>query len=128
MARHFSKLIFVLAASIALTSSIGPAYADNGPAGNFFQPYYPSSHYYSTPPTYDAVTNYDAFPPLLPLNALTNYYAPPVYGYVAPPPVSYPPPVYGWVLVRPISCGKYRYWNGKYCADARNALPYVGPR
>jgi hypothetical protein len=80
------------------------------------------------PTTYDAVTNYDAFPPLLPLNALTNYYAPPVYGYVAPPAVSYPPPVYGWVLVRPISCGKYRYWNGEYCADARNALPYVGPR
>ena len=120
MARHCFKLIFVLAASIVLTSSFGPAHAD-GPSGTFFQPYYPSAHYYSTPPTYDAVTNYDAFPPPL-------LYAPPVYGYVAPPPVSYPPPVYGWVLVRPISCGKYRYWNGKYCADARNALPYVGPR
>jgi hypothetical protein len=118
MGRRFFKLIFVLAASIALTSSFGPAYAE-GPAGDFFQPYYPSSHYYaSTPPTYDALTNYDAFPPLI-YDAPMNYYAPPSY-----PPAA----VYGWILVRPTSCGNYRYWNGEYCADARNGLPYVGPK
>jgi hypothetical protein len=29
---------------------------------------------------------------------------------------------------RPANCGQYRYWNGEYCADARDQPPYVGPR
>jgi len=40
---------------------------------------------------------------------------------VAPPLVEVPPP-------RPRSCGRYRYWNGEYCADARYERPYVGPK
>jgi hypothetical protein len=41
-----------------------------------------------------------------------------------------PPPQAPVVLVplRPRSCGKYRYWNGEYCADARYERPYVGPK
>ncbi len=38
------------------------------------------------------------------------------------------PPVYGWVIIRPSSCGKYRYWNGVRCVDARYRPPYVGPK
>ena len=47
-----------------------------------------------------------------------------------PPPVAvYEPPVYGWISPpRPSNCGKYRYWNGERCADARFDPPYVGPR
>lgn len=68
-----------------------------------------------------------------------DYYYPPEY-YLppppvvrvypdAPPPASYEPPVYGWLSPpRPASCGKYRYWNGEYCADARRDPPYIGPR
>ena len=51
-----------------------------------------------------------------------------VYPY-APPATAYEPPVYGWLAPpRPASCGKYRYWNGGYCADARRDPPYIGPR
>jgi hypothetical protein len=39
---------------------------------------------------------------------------------------SYPFPVL--IVVRPASCGKYRYWNGERCVDARYQRPYVGPR
>jgi hypothetical protein len=59
-----------------------------------------------------------------------EYYAPPrVYRHATPPPVDYEPPVYGWLAPpRPLSCGKYRYWNGDHCADARRHRPYVGPK
>ena len=71
---------------------------------------------------------YDHVPP--------SYYAPRVYGYVQrygygpPPPAVYPPLYfYDWgPPPRPTSCGKYRYWNGEFCADARFRPPYVGPR
>jgi hypothetical protein len=55
---------------------------------------------------------------------------PPVVRVVpAPPAVVYEPPVYGWISPpRPATCGKYRYWNGEYCADARYDPPYTGPR
>jgi hypothetical protein len=68
------------------------------------------------------------------------YFAPRVYGYAQrydywperydPPPANYPAPfVYEWgPPPRPTSCGKYRYWNGEFCADARFRPPYVGPR
>lgn len=64
-----------------------------------------------------------------------EYYLPPpppvrVYRYAPPPAVVYEPPVYGWLAVPPppSSCGKYRYWNGERCADARYDPPYIGPR
>lgn len=57
-------------------------------------------------------------------------------GYVeAPPPVvrhrpyaeDYLPPVMGWVYAPPppppTDCGTYHYWNGDYCADARDEPP-----
>jgi hypothetical protein len=68
-----------------------------------------------------------------------DYYYPPEH-YLPPPPVvrvvpvpppvaDYEPPVYGWIAPpRPSNCGKYRYWNGERCADARYDPPYVGPR
>jgi hypothetical protein len=65
-----------------------------------------------------------------------SYYAPRVYGYVQrygygpPPPAVYPPLFfYDWgPPPRPTSCGKYRYWDGEACVDARFRPPYVGPR
>lgn len=65
-----------------------------------------------------------------------SYYAPRVYGYVQrygygpPPPAVYPPLFfYDWgPPPRPASCGKYRYWDGEACVDARFRPPYVGPR
>lgn len=63
-----------------------------------------------------------------------EYYLPPpprvrVYRYEPPPVVVYEPPVYGWLALPPppASCGKYRYWNGERCADARYDPPYIGP-
>lgn len=77
---------------------------------------------------YDDDDYYEHVPP--------SYYAPRVYGYVQrygygpPPPAVYPPLYfYDWgPPPRPTSCGKYRYWNGEFCADARFRPPYVGPR
>lgn len=64
-----------------------------------------------------------------------EYYLPPppppvrIYRYAPPPVVVYEPPVYGWLAPpRPSNCGKYRYWNGERCADARYDPPYTGPR
>jgi hypothetical protein len=61
-----------------------------------------------------------------------EYYLPPppMVRVVPPPPVAvYEPPVYGWLApLRPSNCGKYRYWNGERCADARYDPPYIGPR
>jgi hypothetical protein len=50
-----------------------------------------------------------------------NQYAPPSALWYVPPPVVLVP-------MRPASCGRYRYWNGERCADARFEPPYVGPR
>ncbi len=71
---------------------------------------------------YDDDDYYDRYPP----PPVTYYRVPPL-----PPPVVYSPPVYGWyyaVPIRPANCGRYRYWNGDRCADARYDPPYVGPR
>lgn len=61
-----------------------------------------------------------------------RYYIPPpprTYRFAPPPATYYEPPIYGWVPPqRPAICGKYRYWNGEFCADARYRPPYVGPR
>jgi len=51
-----------------------------------------------------------------------------------PPPARYSEPPEGdavpeWLPPpRPANCGQYKYWNGAYCADARDEPPYVGPR
>lgn len=74
---------------------------------------------------------------------LRRGYDPPA-GYYAPydprPPARYfsyrrsePPAAYEPSLVevpppRPTSCGEFRYWNGEYCADARDERPYLGPK
>ena len=50
--------------------------------------------------------------------ALPDAYGPPL---AYEPLVELPPP-------RPRSCGRYRYWNGEYCADARYERPYVAPK
>jgi hypothetical protein len=70
-----------------------------------------------------------------PYYAPPNYYTPPApsyggpqYGYVPPAPSYYAPPEPPPEALRPRSCGKYRYWNGEYCADARYERPYVGPK
>lgn len=65
---------------------------------------YPAPAYLPPPPLRD----YDFAPPAPPARYDDRY-------YWSPPP-------------RPASCGKYRYWNGEYCADARRSPPYVGPR
>jgi hypothetical protein len=70
---------------------------------------------------------YDRFAP-------PYFYAPPAYRYARPPPPEPPGPPfaygwqYGWEPRRPLSCGKYRYWDGEACVDARYWPPYVGPR
>jgi hypothetical protein len=46
---------------------------------------------------------------------------------LVPAPV-YDPPVIVLVPMRPASCGRYRYWDGERCADARFEPPYLGPR
>jgi hypothetical protein len=64
------------------------------------------------------------------------YYSAPAIGYAGPPPYQYAPPPALWYAsppvmlmpVRPASCGRYHYWNGERCADARYDPPYVGPR
>ena len=32
------------------------------------------------------------------------------------------------VPLRPLSCGEFRYWNGRACVDARYNDPYLGPK
>lgn len=45
-----------------------------------------------------------------------------------PPPPDTVPDVDLLPPPRPANCGEFRYWNGEYCADARDQPPYVGPR
>jgi hypothetical protein len=108
--------------SIARPASAGPlpaaALVANGEAtvievGRRWYRGYTDDFYY--PPEYD-------LPPPPPVRG---------YRYGPPPPVVvYEPPVYGWLALPPppSSCGKYRYWNGVRCADARYDPPYIGPR
>ena len=84
--------------------------------------------------------SYAPYPPAVvvlppPLYAPPAYYAPPTpaygaprYGYLPSAPSYYAPPEPPPVPLRPRSCGKYRYWNGDYCADARYERPYVGQK
>jgi hypothetical protein len=113
MRRALLGLICVLTGTITLTlepqrANAGGYYYDDDrpdPAPRYYtpRPYYQPPAYYAVP---------------------APYYARPVYQYVPPPVVYYPPPE----DIRPTSCGRYRYWNGEYCADARRERPYLGPR
>lgn len=62
--------------------------------------------------------------------ATPYFYAPPTYRYGVPPrDYEGPPVVYGWAPPpRPTSCGRFFYWDGVRCIDARRRPPYVGPR
>ena len=91
--------------------------------------HYPGDYYrqdYST--SYPYWDGYYGAPSYYP-NYSTNIYLPrPRVIYVPEQQYRYaPPPAFVVVPVRP-SCGRYRYWNGEYCADARYERPYVGPR
>lgn len=145
--RHLSPplLLGVLAASIGLLSLAGaPSAAPLHPAAAFaahdtgalvevrhrrYRSY--KDDYYAEPEVY--------YPPPEPARI---YRVPPLrdrvieYRRPLPPPpmIVYEPPVYGWGVApwgappRPASCGKYRYWDGDGCADARFDPPYIGPR
>jgi hypothetical protein len=110
-----------LAASIPAALAFGVDAGITGPiqVGDRWYPLddydYPPE-YYPPPPAY-----YRPPPP-----PERFYRAPPL-----PPPQEYEPPVYGWSYApppQPSSCGVYRFWNGERCADARDELPYIGPR
>lgn len=110
-------LLAVVAASLVTMSLSAIA--------NAHDRYYDDDYYYRGPSYYVAPAPvYVAPPPPV-------VYAPvpsaPVYGY-GPPRVAPAPEVIEVVPPRPSSCGKYRYWNGDYCADARYERPYTGPR
>lgn len=95
-------------------------------AADYFEPRYPSAVVVVPPPVYAPAPYY----------AQSYYYLPPVavydprprVWYSHPPAAYYEAPLADWAPPRPRSCGKYRYWNGDYCADARHERPYVGPR
>lgn len=117
MRRMVSRFICAVIAPIALAANARaadydypypPAAAYAPPPAYVPAPYYAESYYYLPP-----VAAYDPRPRLW-------YSHPPAAFYVAQPPE--------WVPVRPRSCGRYRYWDGDSCADARYQRPYVGPR
>ena len=100
-----------------------------------------SPYFRSVPPVYGAPTyGYRPppaaayAPPPVPQDLSPYYrgappgYVAPAYGNAHPPAVAYAPPEPVLVPLRPRSCGKYRYWNGEYCADARDEPPYLGPK
>jgi hypothetical protein len=124
-----------------------PGYYAPYPLAQPYPPgYYPPPPNYAPPPNYPPPPNYYgapnyAQPPNYAPRPAPNYappaylgtpsapnYGAPVYGYMPPPAVYYAPPAPALVPLRPRSCGKYRYWNGEYCADARYERPYLGPK
>jgi hypothetical protein len=119
-----SRLII---ASVAL--ALGTAELCAQPLGYYDEPYpypryapLPPAAFYPPPPSAYAPPQYFPPPPAV-------YYPRPLYEYGPPPAREYGPPSYAELPPpRPTSCGKYRYWNGEYCADARFERPYVGPR
>jgi hypothetical protein len=93
--------------------------------------YYDGYYYAPYPPAFVVVPA--PFYPPAPYYAPPSYYGPPApayggprYGYVPPAPAYYAPPEPPPMPLRPRSCGKYHYWTGEYCADARYERPYVG--
>jgi len=87
---------------------------------------------YAPPPRYIPPPNY-AIAPDYPARAsrdtpYVRYDDARARGYAPAPIAEYAPPVAVLIPLRPRSCGKFRYWNGEYCADARYERPYLGPR
>lgn len=111
----------VIAALITLAVGAGELRAQ--PPG-YYDPPYAYRGYAPSPPYYP-------LPP--PAYAPPRYFGSPAVGYYPRPADAYGPPLAYEPLVelpppRPRSCGRYRYWNGEYCADARYERPYVGPK
>lgn len=120
MRRALLALTCVIAGSMAL--SLEPERANAGGYDYYDYGRYAAPRYYAPAPYYPAPAYY-----VVPVDP---YYVRPAYRFVPPPVVYYAPPVYvpPPVYVRPASCGRYRYWTGDYCADARYRRPYLGPR
>ncbi len=114
----------VLSGICSIASAV--AFAPGATAADYYDALYPPAVAYLPPPAYVPAPYY----------AQPHYYLPPVavydprprVWYSHPPPAYYQAPVVALEPLRPRSCGKYRYWNGDYCADARYQRPYVGPR
>lgn len=94
------------------------------------EPYPPS--YYAPPPNYaPPPPSYVVPPDYRTPRASTPYVGyddARAYRYSSPPIAEYVPPAPVLIPLRPRSCGRYRFWNGEYCADARYERPYLGPR
>lgn len=117
MSRMFWSTGCIVAASL-LTAS-------NASAGSGYEYYAPYPNTYQYAP-YPRAYDYAPYPRAYYYAAPT--YAPGNYGYLAPPAAYYASPEPVWVPLRPSSCGRYRFWNGQYCADARYQPPYLGLR
>ena len=100
--------------------------AGNASAGSRYEYYAPYPRTYQYAP-YPGSYQYAPYPGAYHYAPPTRYF-PGSYGYLAPPAAYYAPPEPIWVPLRPSSCGRYHFWNGQYCADARYQPPYLGPR
>lgn len=128
MRRVVLSLSAIVAAFAAVSSAVEPAAAGSRDYYDY-RSYAPPPYYRlaptAPPPSYYPSPLARSFP------RAPEYYAPPAIVYYPPPVVYRPPPVVYYPApeyIRPASCGRYRYWNGEYCADARYRRPYVGPR
>lgn len=127
MATMFLSIVCVVAASILTTST-----AIAGSRYEYYAPYPRTPQYAPHPRTYQ----YAPYPggyQYAPYRGAYHYapptnYAPGTSGYLALPPAYYEQPEPVWVPLRPSSCGRYHFWNGQYCADARYHPPYLGPK
>jgi hypothetical protein len=123
MYKTLLAIVGFLIAPLALASQASAWPRDDYYDGYYYAPPYPPAVIVAPAPLY----------PPAPYYAPPNYYSPPVrayggpqYGYLPPAPSYYAAPEPPPMPLRPRSCGKYRYWNGDYCADARYERPYVG--
>ena len=118
------KWIYLLAACVAVSFNVGTAGAESPASsgiGMKLGQHGASLAGYRRYHDYSDVDEFD--------DPSAGYYAPPVYRYVRPPEPYFDTRVYELIPPpRPANCGEYRYWNGEYCADARDHPPYVGPR
>jgi hypothetical protein len=137
MRRELVYSVGILGALFAWSSNVAAqpldGYARFPPA----QPYPPN--YHLPPPSYVPLPSYvPALSYSVPANLYAlhpyrgspydAYYSAPAQGYMPPPAAESVPPIVVLIPLRPRSCGKYRYWTGEYCADARYERPYLGSR